>query len=205
MTDIINPWLDPVEVRRLAEGLMTSHRDPATTIHNPGFDGKFVGFLADHSNPPPPPKSQPATEIPPKQVTAMPQNHRPNPTTAHGPLLERIIHFKNWMHEQFGTTDTFIIDQDGNVVFDDGNHAHLYFLARSLANAPLTQGASTGHVHLKISAETILEVIPVATTHGHLALCTAVAKSLSPTSVNAVMNALSQAASAPTENQMSKI
>ncbi len=205
MTDIINPWLDPVEVRRLAEGLMTSHRDPAATINNPGFDGKFVGFLADNSTPPPLPKTQPANEIAPKQTTAMAQNHPPNATTAHGLLLERIIHFKSWMHEQFGATGTFIIDQDGNVVFDDGNHAHLYFLARSLANAPLTQGASSGNVHMKINAETILEVIPVATAHGHLVLCTAVIESLSPTSVNAVMKALYQAASAPAQNQASKI
>ncbi len=36
--DPINPWLDPAEVRRLAERLMKPNREPAVPAPDAGFD-----------------------------------------------------------------------------------------------------------------------------------------------------------------------
>lgn len=42
--DPIYPWLDPIEVRRLADRLMRPERQSAVTVPDAGFDEGFVGF-----------------------------------------------------------------------------------------------------------------------------------------------------------------
>jgi hypothetical protein len=96
----INPWLDPAEVRRLAEKLLAPPADalddPAA---DPGFDTKFVGFAsqpptggagrlpaaapgAPHRDSPPPPAAVPA----PAPFSAPPVPTAPPPTVASQPI-----------------------------------------------------------------------------------------------------------------------
>ena len=129
----INPWLDPVEVRRLADHLMKPNREPATPLADAGFGEGFVGYASDPAVPPA------ATPSPPQVVpTAAPPANTPpptaeNPTTARSPFLDRISRFRDWMRHNFSATGIFILDREGAVIFDESHHGRLHFLARSLA------------------------------------------------------------------------
>jgi hypothetical protein len=188
--DPIQPWLDGAEVRRLAEGLMRPHLVASPSVTDAGFDAGFVGYSA-LAGPPALPEVAP---VPPPTIDAV----SPAPAVR-GPFLDRISRFCDWLRDQFGATGIFILDREGAVIFDASSHGRLHFLARSLALASRRQGASSGNVHVKISAGSTLEVIPVDTAYGCLVLGAVVAESLSPAAVAAVMDALAKATTAPTE------
>lgn len=206
--DPIYPWLDPVEVRRLAEGLMKPNREPAASFSDAGFDEAFVGYASDR----PAPAMTPPPLPPPQQVAVQPAPAMParivvpqepqvdTQTTARGPFLDRITRFRDWMRHQFAATGIFILDREGAVIFDESSHGRLHFLARSLALASRRQGPSGGNVHVKIGANATLEVIPVDTAYGCLVLGAVVPESLPPASVAAVMDALAQVAAPPNGN-----
>lgn len=199
--DPIYPWLDPIEVRRLAEGLMRPNRETAAPFSDAGFDDAFVGFATDAAPPPPaaavptalaaivPPESIPAPVI--AETSIEPEDSAPN-VVARGPFLDRIIRFRDWMRAQFGATGVFILDREGAVIFDESKHGRLHFLARSLALASRRQRNATGNVHVKITAGSTLEVIPVDTAYGCLVLGAVVPEALNQASVAAVMDALSK-------------
>ncbi len=198
--DPIYPWLDPIEVRRLADRLMRPGREPSVTVADAGFDEGFVGFASTHpprveAAPPPPPPSQPVASVEAPVETVAPQPE--GSFIARGPFLDRIKRFRDWMHHNFAATGIFILDREGAVIFDESNHGRLHFLARSLALASRRPGASAGNVHVKIGAGATLEVIPVETAYGCLVLGAVVPDSLAPPSVVAVMEALSLVAAPP--------
>jgi hypothetical protein len=205
--DPIYPWLDPVEVRRLADRLMRPNSEPSVAVADAGFDEAFVGFASAQparvvESPPSPPPPQPVREVPAPPVgipvPAAPQAQ--NSFIARGPFLDRITRFRDWMHHNFAATGIFILDREGAVIFDESNHGRLHFLARSLALASRRPGASAGNVHVKIGAGATLEVIPVETAYGCLVLGAVVPDSLAPASVVAVMEALSLVAAPPAES-----
>lgn len=196
--DPIYPWLDPIEVRRLAEGLLRPQSEPVVTTADAGFDDAFVGYATEHATPaasPPPlsPKQAPLQVTP----AVLAPVESTNPTTARGPFLDRITRFRDWMRHQFSATGIFILDREGSVIFDESGHGRLHFLARSLALASRRPGSSGGNVHVKIGAGSTLEVIPVDTAYGCLVLGAVVSESLTPASVAAVMDALILVASPP--------
>jgi hypothetical protein len=227
MMDPIYPWLDPVEVRQLAEGLMKPARETPLTLSDAGFDEGFEGFAKGQlfiSTPPvstgppqalptPPELASPAPEVPapaapivvpdpPVTDSATPALVEPeSQESARGPFLDRINRFRDWMRHEFSATGIFILDRDGSVIFDESTHGRLHFLARSLALASRRPGASGRNVHVKIGAGATLEVIPVETAYGCLVLGAVVSESLPPASVHAVMEALSQAATPQNRNQ----
>jgi hypothetical protein len=201
--DPINPWLDPAEVRRLAERLMKPSHDPTvTTITDAGFDEGFVGYATSRPAAPTPAAAQVAAPIPqePKPAPepvfqAVPE---PVPTTARGPFLDRIHRFRDWMRHHFTATGMFILDREGSVIFDESHHGRLHFLARSLALASRRPGSSAGNVHVKIGAGATLEVIPVETPYGCLVLGAVVPEALPPAAISAVMEALALVAAPQT-------
>jgi hypothetical protein len=199
--DPINPWLDPIEVRRLAERLMRPVRDPAVTIADAGFDEAFVGYAGTRPPAQPQPVPTPARIVEPAAAEPAPQAAvpaaAPIQSTARGPFLDRIQRFRDWMHHHFAATGIFILDREGAVIFDESNHGRLHFLARSLALASRRPGSSAGNVHVKIGAGATLEVIPVETPYGCLVLGAVVPESLQPAAVAAVMEALGQVAAPP--------
>ena len=189
--DPINPWLDPAEVRRLAERLMQPNREPAVPAPDAGFDDAFVGYASDAILQPPTP---PVREVIPLAPLTQ--------TTARGPFLDRITRFRDWLHHSFSATGIFILDREGAVIFDESSHGRLHFLARSLALASRRPGALAGNVHVKIGAGATLEVIPVDTTYGCLVLGAVVPEALDPPAVLAVMEALALVAAPPVEGEM---
>ncbi len=197
--DPIYPWLDPIEVRRLAERLMKPNHEPAVSVTDAGFDDGFVGYASDpsSSSPLPPPLPPPVRETAP---TPPQEPQAEFPTSARGPFLERIQRFRDWMRHHFAATGIFILDREGAVIFDESSHGRLHFLARSLALASRRPGATGGNVHVKIGAGATLEVIPVDTAYGCLVLGAVVPEALAPPAVAAVMDALAQVASPPVEN-----
>ena len=207
--DPINPWLDPIEVRRLADRLMRPVKDPAVTVTDAGFDEGFVGYATEGIPiPAAVPVSSPARVVGPPLEETTPQaisppplaQPRPQPhgetieSSARGPFLDRIRRFRDWMRHHFSATGIFILDREGAVIFDESNHGRLHFLARSLALASRRPGSSAGNVHVKIGAGATLEVIPVETPYGCLVLGAVVPEALAPPAVAAVMEALGQVA-----------
>lgn len=195
--DLIFPWLDPAEVRSLATQLMMPDREIPTAPGDAGFGENFVGFgptltpqaaskLPSPASPPPP---APASTLPSFPETAAP--------VVRAPFLGRINRFRDWMHQNFGASEIFILDREGLVIFDESQHGRLHFLARSLALASSRPGASTGNVHVKIGSDTTFEVIPVNTPYGWLVLGAIVPEALGQPAVTAVMRALIVVASPP--------
>lgn len=198
--DPVYPWLDPIEVRRMADRLMKPNREPSVTVTDAGFDDGFVGYGTDSVSPPPPPAAAPAIHTTAAKVSAQPESL----FIARGPFLDRITRFRDWMHQDFAATGIFILDREGAVIFDESHHGRLHFLARSLALASRRPGASAGNVHVKIGAGATLEVIPVETAYGCLVLGAVVPESLAPASVSTVMEALARVASPPHEDLKSQ-
>lgn len=198
--DPINPWLDPVEVRRLAERLMRPVHDPTPIAKDAGFDDAFVGYASARPQTPAmsamEPQDVPAPVIVPEPPDVSPAAD-PAALSSRGPFLERIQRFRDWMQHHFSASGLFILDREGEVIFDENNHARLHFLARSLALASRRQESSAGNVHVKIGAGATLEVIPVDTAYGCLVLGAVVPEPLPAAAVTAVTRALSQVASPP--------
>jgi hypothetical protein len=210
--DPINPWLDSVEVRRLAERLVRPVPNPAVAVQDAGFDAGFVGYATGA-----------ATAVPASIGNQTPVHARPDlpqaehdaaamtaaggavfqavaetvTTTARGPFLDRIHRFRDWMRQYFSATGIFILDREGAVIFDESHHGRMHFLARSLAMASRRQGTIGNNVHVKIGAGATLEVIPVETPYGCLVLGAVVPEALPPTAVSAVMEALMLVATPP--------
>jgi hypothetical protein len=200
--DPILPWLDPLEVRRLADRLMVPAQDPALSVSDAGFDSAFVGYAAVRSAAPPAPAAAPVVQPPPVSAPLPPEPvfqpiQETGSSTARGPFLDRIHRFRDWMRHHFSATGIFILDREGTVIFDENNNGRLHFLARSLAHASRRPGSSSGNVHVKIGAGATLEVIPVETAYGCLVLGAVVPESLTPAAIAAVMEALTQVASPP--------
>jgi len=219
--DPLQPWVDADEVRRLAAKLIQPASDPAADVAacEAGFDEGFVGFTGERPVPPEAPPAQvaavmasasnapiapapsPATAAaaasPPPTARAFEKKATPDPApqSARGPFLEKIRRLSDWMGREYGAAGVFILDREGAVIFDDGTHGRLHFLARSLALASRRPGSTPGNVHVKIGAGTTLEVIPVETPYGCLVLGAVVSTSLSTESVQSVMAALSAIAS----------
>lgn len=203
--DPILPWLDPLEVRRLADRLMVTAQDPAVSVTDAGFDAAFVGYAAVRPASSSAPAAIAAVATPVAQPPPLAAPSLPEPvfqaipetvsSTARGPFLDRIHRFRDWMRHHFAATGIFILDREGAVIFDENNHGRLHFLARSLAHASRRPGSSTGNVHVKIGAGATLEVIPVETAYGCLVLGAVVPESLTPAAITAVMEALTQVAS----------
>lgn len=193
--DPINPWLDRAEVRRLAERLMKPSSETIVPVSDAGFDDAFVGFTGSVAYAPAPP------EIHEKNIAEPPPEPEPDitqiATPTRGPFLERISRFRDWMRDAFGASGVFLLDREGDVIFDEGGHGKLHLLARSLASAARRPGAPSGNVHVKVGAAATLEVIPVDTPYGCLILGAVVSNPLPPASVAQVMASLAKVASPP--------
>ena len=191
--DLVHPWLDPVEVRRMAERLLAPVQEQAVPVQDAGFGEQFVGYEPLHSAPTQPVASAPPipSPEPPSQVAVEPQ------AEVRGPFLDRISRLRDWLHHHFHAVDVFLLDRQGAVIFDESGHGKLHFLARSLAVASRRPGGMPGNVHVKVGAAATLEVIPVDTPYGCLVLGAVVPAPLDVPAITAVMDALRAVASPP--------
>jgi hypothetical protein len=193
----IDSWLDPAEVRRLAELLLVPAREPEITAPDAGFDRGFEGFAsarpaASVYRPAAGPTAEPVVYAPPAQ---------PDPLDLlKGPLRDRVLQLRNWLRQHFAAHDIFLLDREGAVIFDETGHGKLHFLARSLALSSRRPGASFGNVHIKVSSDSTLEVIPADTPFGCLVLGVVVREPISPAGINAINDALVKVATPPSKS-----
>ena len=218
--DPLEPWIDASAVRRLAENLLSSPRE-ATVDANPdtGFGSDFVGFAGDPAAPPrntpPRPVPTPAPEAPPKVFTPVveaappPPSSPPPPSPAteeapsraeappqerRGPLLERLLRFRELLMRHTKAQGAFVLDREGKPVLEDPACDKLHFLARSLAQAYRPVAGQAGNVHVKIGSNAVLEVVPVETPFGCLVLGAVVPGPLTAAAVAEIAAALRYAA-----------
>lgn len=140
-------------------------------------------------SPVPAPVRVPATETAPAPVPASaPQQER------RGPLLERLVRFRELLMRHTGAQGVFILDREGKPVMDDPAFGKLHFLARSLAQAYRPVAGQAGNVHVKIGSNAVLEVVPVETPFGWLVLGAVVPGPLTAAAVAEIAAALRLAA-----------
>jgi hypothetical protein len=204
--DAVNPWLDPSEVRQLAEQLLRPVAPARLAAADPGFDSSFVGFISG-STAPLPPAVEVTEEAPPAELApepapvpvgtretppAEPESPQPPPPApSRTRFLERIQIFRDWLAKNFGATDIFILDREGKVIFDESGHGRLHFMARNLAVA----SRGSGNIHVKIGPAAILEVIPCETPYGRIVLGSLVPEALPAKHVQTITEVLIQTAS----------
>lgn len=217
--ETIHPWLDPLEVRRLAEKLMERQKpEEENAEHNePGFGAAFIGFTGAARAMSPEPHADlrgRATQAPAVFEAAPPEtpvaSPPPFPEPLHSetmmigrtgpeirpaeagrsPFLDRLLSLDQWLAAQIGAGGSFLLDGEGRMLFDAGNHERLHFLAKSLAQASRRQGTSTAHVHLKISSDSTLEVIPVESEFGPMVLGVVVSHPLDAETMESVRSRL---------------
>jgi hypothetical protein len=207
MMDPVHPWVDPQEMRRLAEVLLSPPAKPAQATEDAGFSLDFVGF-AQHNGIPvqqPPPGKETAAVDSPFQIVEPAQpaksvtpESQPTPASkVRGPFLERLSRFREWLHTRGLVQGVFVLDKDGNVLFDDGNHQRLHFMARSLATAAKQSPDGAGHVQMKVGSRNVLEVIPVDTVFGRMVLGLIMEHPLNATDVAPLVTALQRAVAPP--------
>jgi len=190
----IDSWLDSAEVRRLAELLLVPVREPEITAPDPGFDRGFEGFAS--TSPALPVATSPIQVSEPVVYSAPPP---PDPLDfLKGPLRERVLQLRDWLRHHFAANDIFLLDREGAVIFDETGHGKLHFLARSLALSSRRPGASFGNVHIKVSSDSTLEVIPADTPFGCLVLGVVVREPISPAGISSITDALIKVATPPT-------
>lgn len=206
--DPLEPWVDAAAVRRLAEQLLAdSHLPEVSAAPDAGFGGEFVGFApASREAPPAVVMTTASTE---EEAPAKPFLPEPTPTVAEvpapqtspgerrGPLLVRLGRFREGLVRHAGAQGVFVLDREGRPVMDDPAWGKLHFLARSLAQAYRPVEGQPGNVHVKIGANTVLEVIPVDTPFGCLVLGAVVPRPLPARLVAEIAAALKQAATPP--------
>ena len=164
--DSIDTWLDPIEVRQLADRLLQPNFEPASSMASDGFDDGFIGYEAD------------------SQL----------PVAADSPA-QRSQRFCDWAKQHHSAKGVFILDHEGSVIFDEGGHGQFHFLARSLALAPRRVNASLEPVYLKIAAGMILQIIPLATAQHTFFLGLIISEALAPAALSSIREALSEVAS----------
>lgn len=219
----ITPWLDPEEVGRLAQSLLSRPTRPASqNAQEAGFGAGFEGYLGESQQPArqapppdPPPNLPPAPEpVPhPFQAPSPVAVPEPPPVAAappaavpvmaepegqgKGPFLDRIRRFRDWLREHFQASGVFILDREGFVIFDESGHGKLHFLARSLAMTARRPSNPSANVHVKIGAGSTLEVIPVETPYGWFVLGAVVPEPMPAANIAVITEALMRVAAPP--------
>ena len=94
MMDPVHPWLDPIEVRRLAERLLQPVQQPSVQVIEAGFGEQFVGYAPDTALAPRENKPYIPTGIlisPAPDTTAPVQPVQPAPPVqVHAPVAEPV-------------------------------------------------------------------------------------------------------------------
>ena len=203
--DPLNPWLDPSEVRHLAEQLLRPVSPARLAAADPGFNPSFVGFTDPdrQSMETLPPledaKPFPALDVPeitfqtPALIEAisepLPQIPEP-PLTPEIRLKQRLAIFQNWFSSRFQATEIFILGENGEVLFDESDHGRLHHMARNLNLS--SQERQNLNVHVKIGPASVLELIPCETSMGRIVLGALVPATLPAASVSTISEVLIQ-------------
>lgn len=124
------------------------------------------------------PQPAPAEPVPAQKVPSFSRgiSAEVESSGSRGPFLDRLHRFSASVRQGFGAQAMFLIDNDGQVILDEVGNAKLIQVARTLANASYTAhrqsagSAAVGNLHVKISANSTLEVVPARSRYGLLVL-----------------------------------
>ena len=204
MPDPIEAWVDGAELRRMGELLVrpgvageaiappqgtTSGKREQPEIERASQHLAHARALADRSG---------VLETPSR--TAAPQAAHPAPPLGPGPLLGRLTAYRDWLHNEVGARQFFLLESNGEIIVDEPRHEGLRNLALRLARSAATSGgleATGGSLRVQVSPEFQLEIIPAETRLGTLVLGLLVTSPLSPAAVKIVADGLQRAISPP--------
>lgn len=204
MINSVTPWLDANEVRQLAERLsqpIPSQTNPSSLdITGDAFEGFTTmdpvipqAAKPQRVDPPVDPPISPAPLTTPTAVvapvTTASQPYRPSPSL--------LLHFRNWMRENFSTAGIFLLDRDGQVLFDENHNSRMHFVAKSIITNPPASEDGSSNIRVKIHSGLNLELIPVKTEIGWLVLGAEIPEPLPAAEIDAIRNAVKLVASPP--------
>lgn len=159
----LNPWLNADEVRSVSQRLIAPASEETATIPEVGFDDAFVGFTDVESTPPP-------------------------ILTERDAFLAQLPKFQDWLVSKFSAKGVFLVDHEGDVVFDESSLDRLHFTARSLMISSKITGTCASHVRIKITSDSVLELIPAdSSTQGKFVVGVLVAQALNLESIHEVV------------------
>ena len=190
--EVVSQWLDPDEVRSLAEGLLAKTPVSQIPSHESVFGESFEGFDGEPvlSNPvdsPGPPvqpiasepvnpfhkgqaspvgSTSPVNQVAPHKVATSQKAKR---SSGGLPSLPRALGtFSDWLKKQTPILAAFVCDPKGVVVFDEVGSEKLIKVARSLALASSNKGAgeSRGLLQVVIARDQMIEILPLESKEG---------------------------------------
>jgi hypothetical protein len=174
--DPIESWVDPQEVRRLAEALMTPSARAQTSSEDATYSQDFVGFAQGQQA-----ASIPAVMPSPAPVAvSTPSASLPSAST----LGESLRQFRVSLPATLPIKSLFVLQSDASAVYDDGDHRHLYFLASPLAQAGKNPLSPSTHMILRAGSADFLELIAVESSAGRLVLALLVPTVLSAADIS---------------------
>ena len=221
--DAVNPWLDPSEVRHLAEQLLRPVAPAQLSAADPGFDDSFVGFTKSHhtSSPDLPPESHRAES--PAEETPLPSEQIVEEAPISGADEELAPTEPAPTSETTETTPPspppappsktrFLerIEIFRDWLANNFNATDIFILDREgkvifdesghgrlhfMARNLALASRGSSNIHVKIGPSAILEVIPCETPYGRIILGTLVPESLPSDHLQTIVEVLKQTAS----------
>lgn len=189
--DPLNPWLNPSEVRQLAEQLLRPMTPKRLTATDPGFNSSFVGFTeSNQQNTDDQPNAQKAEIAPVPSRTKSSPPAPPAPVSEEERVQQRIGILRAWLADRFRVGEIFILDENGDLLFQENDQEKLHQLAKNLSSD--TSEHQGGNVHVQIGPGSVLEVIPAETAKGRVVLGALVPASLPAASVQTITEVLCQ-------------
>lgn len=178
--DPVNPWLDADSVRRMADQLLGPARElPEDAEADSGFGPEFEGFSSTGDEP---------AEVESTEDGKTDEPY-PEPETGDG-AGDRLVGFRERMEDRCAAFGVFVLDGEGRPLLEDPLWAQLYFLARSIALSDRPAPGRVGKVHVKVAADTYLDVIPLESPRGSLVIGLVVPEPIASDAAQAVAEEL---------------
>lgn len=192
--DAIEPWVDPLAMKRLAEALMSPSVARPSTSTEAGYGDEFEGFAKPSSATP---LVAPPHPTPPSAPTPAAATPTPMPAVAPPKNASKLVQYCQWIRSRDPVLGVFVLNHDGAVLFEDANHSRFHFMARSLAQAARRNQNAQGHVQMKVGAAGLMEVICVDTTIGAVVVGLIMKQALNAQDVTAIRQSLQQVFATP--------
>lgn len=213
MSDPIHSWVDPQELRRIGELLMSEPHEIALPVAEDAVYGSaFEGFgkeVAAHTSAV---SAIPATAV--KNLAEAKRlaeaggllsqkkaKHTDLESTSFlaeevgvGPFLKRLGDFARWLRQEVSVERFFLLDQDGDLLVDEIENRELVTTAYELAKSSRdVRSGSTTSLGIEAFDGKIIEVIPATTHYGFMILGLLVNNRINPESARIVEEGLVKA------------
>lgn len=178
------------EVSLPARGAEESARRALSAARDLAQRGGLLEAAADSG------RGEPVEPVPAADLTEVVPMQRAEPAVA-VPSQARLQVFGDWLRSAVGASYFFVIDRSGGVLIDEVKSPKIHRIACTLAQASYSTarhsgGPEPGNLHAKISADAVLEVVPVNSSSGPLILGIIVPRSLDSSQAETVARGLRQ-------------